>query len=112
MSIEKPVHQGTLRALAEETRCAAGPSRELDRAIMDALGWPTLSEFTASLDAAALLVPADWPWQVRSGTKPFASVDVLCKAPFGCCNASAATPPLALAACALRARAAEMEWGR
>lgn len=55
----------TLSQLIERLEGAAGPSRELDRAIYDAVEWLQRPEdeppaYTASVDAALTLVPEGW----------------------------------------------------
>ena len=126
-----------LLALAARVEAAQGADRELDALIYDAVGhfawWDAIkvvkrspdrhealmmnvraSNFapTASLDAAASLVPEGWRW----------SVETLSSAgPLGLCEhwpqsgqrhpytrGEAATPALALTAAALRARAEEV----
>lgn len=132
-----------LRALAKRVEAATGPDRALDFAIMRVAGWEEYVRhrggllagipcwrhpdgriveapfhYTASLDAAASLVPEGLSWQ--SGRR--------CHSDDGWFGhsivwepsdprddeamrfmASAATPALALCAAALRARAAMME---
>jgi hypothetical protein len=98
----------TLLSLAERCEQAAGPDRELDVAIARFLvltraediarsryGW---SYFTASLDAAVMLVPDGCGWMVMKNV-----------AKVGRWPKRGATPALALCAAALRARAAAYE---
>lgn len=116
-----------LRALAVRVERLTGPDREVDAEIAFATGGgtsllPVLSgsnivaasldcpRFTASLDAAASLVPKGWSYEVRcsgTGDRGQALIWNPMRAPghqehrvTGC-----ATPALALTAAALRARA-------
>jgi hypothetical protein len=112
-----------LRALAERVEGAEGADRYLDADVFAALHpdmrrcprdprafisddeeWlKTPPFYTASLDAAASLVPAGWAWCVHD-----VGIASLMRAPT-VVKAQAATPALALTAAALRARAAMME---
>jgi hypothetical protein len=127
----------TLRALVARVEAATGPDRELAKDIMQAVkgarfldgglcemgGWyyatpgrdddnphPPLPDPTASLDAAASLVPAGWTWRVDSGdynTRPIAFCvpnEGRLPWPAWITDIEAATPALALCAAALRAR--------
>lgn len=125
--------------LADRVERADGPSRELDVEIALAIGWRLdqsgpndlwrepgradwveLPEFTASLDAALTLVPEGWKFHLTTEhtavAKAAAHADVMDRdwpdpqAGYGIVTeAHAATPALALAAAALRARAREGE---
>ncbi len=116
----------TLIALAERCEQAAGPDRELDNAILSALGysWRGMAYwhnddnhvlkgstfFTKILDAAVTLVPDGWGWAVSTtgaglpcayGHPPGNGLEVS-----WIDDTPAATPALAMCAFALRARAA------
>ncbi len=117
-----------LLALAERVEKAAGADRELDAEIARTLlphnaeyitrsrdgwsyrifagvgwddEWIETRRYTASLDAAASLVPAGWAWCVHD-----VGVASAMRAPT-IVKAQGATPALALTAAALRAMAAE-----
>jgi hypothetical protein len=116
-------NQSTLLALADRCEKADGPDRELDYAILIALGyswrrmawggddkdiWKGSSLFTASLDAAVTLVPEGWGWAVSTtgaglpcayGHPPGNGLAVA-----WIDDTPAATPALAMCAFALRAR--------
>lgn len=104
-----------LAALIQRVEAAEGPSRELDHAIsmalspcnamMDARACP---RYTASLDAAASLVPDGAFWIVsRSSYETRRYVEIpTAAAVVGSIRSDAATPALALCAAALRARQA------
>ena len=93
-----------LLALAERCETASGPDRDLEIAIWrlverpDAaeskVPLPWLANYTASLDAALTLVPEECGWMVMG-----------CAAKVGRQPSRGATPALALASAALRARA-------
>lgn len=99
-----------LLALAARVEAAAGADQALDRAIAMAAmpperrGMYVRRHYTASLDAAASLVPAGWRWVV--GNMGNAHVYQDCTAGKSV-TAQAVTPALALTAAALRARAEE-----
>ena len=110
-----------LNELAERCEKATGPDRELDAAIAKALGLPHGREtgwsnsengdywvvdecakpFTASLDAAMMLVPEGWEWSLENtGGETFGPF----VAKFGQLrDVEAKTLPLAICAAALRA---------
>lgn len=120
------VRKADLLALAERVEALTGPDREVDAEIEAARGWPDVQwtgeapRYTASLDAAASLVPAGWtldtlhewdaahlrargPWQgmLKRRVRHNYTVRSQCL--------HAATPALALTAAALRARAEEAD---
>lgn len=103
--------------LAARIEAAEGPSRELDREIMERLklkpdyaaDWgarghdrPAPYPYTASVDAALMLVPEGWFWM--ASTTPSGGYVRLQHPERGLLFAYAATPALALAAAALRAK--------
>jgi hypothetical protein len=109
-----------LLALAARVEAAKGVDRELDRRI-DHIRWPVpqpafhlelslrdrwdVPAFTASLDAAASLVPDGMCWSV---TRKESGLCVACvwRGP-AMCSKAMPTPALALTAAALRAMAEE-----
>lgn len=101
----------TLLALAARVEAAAGADRALDRAIAMAAmpperrGMYVRRHYTASLDAAASLVPEGWQWVV--GQNDSAPVGTAFAIKDRALDATGATPALALTAAALRARAEE-----
>jgi hypothetical protein len=131
-----------LRALAERVQRASGPDRELDAEIYwtllpdDRRGWMTngqrcerrrggaalvavradqgwLPSPTASLDAAASLVPAQWHWGVAVRGDPEATGHALAPHPDETViQQKAPTPALALLAAALLAMAHDAETSR
>jgi hypothetical protein len=118
----------TLRGLAERCEKIVGPDRAIDTAIAkelgykvweradcsknecwtDLRGWMVLPSYTASLDAAELLIPSEHKWAVYGGG--YASVarwdGTEADEEIDLDHVKAATPALALCAAALKARAA------
>ena len=111
-----------LLALAERVERAEWADLDLDRAVVEAIGWRFPNEgfattpdgrvvlrshvprYTSSLDAAASLVPDGWDWErYRS---PTGMAMMVFRDGIGC-HGHAATPALALTAAALRALAQE-----
>lgn len=93
--------------LANRVEASEGPSRELDREIARLIhgdGWNHHSDtrYTASLDAAMTLIPADHEWSVEWGGNSIAIVRHLIEGPEH--RGYAEAPALALCAAALRAR--------
>lgn len=100
-----------------------GPSRDLDKAILRALGftwrgmaywsaddktmWQGPTQFTSSLDAAVTLVPADDIWDVTSTGSAWCMPQDLGEQSIG----RGQTPALALCVAALRARSATLKAG-
>jgi hypothetical protein len=105
-----------LLALAERVEKAQGADRHLDVDIYHAFGEPLGTgvalppAFTASLDAAASLVPEGWGYWI-DGSAPELGITVsvmpIDPADRRDKRGDAATPALALTAAALRARAEE-----
>jgi hypothetical protein len=104
-----------LLALAERVEGVKGPNYELERLIWVAIGSPAIRPvpvYTASIDAAAALIPAWWKLRHLQISAPCADDRKWNVQLHGgregedCFTAFAATPVLALAASALRARAA------
>jgi hypothetical protein len=119
-----------LRALIQRVEAATGPDRVLDAEIAcamcrlrlrehgarpdpmapgcvrDIAGSWSAPEFTDSLDAAVLLVPAGRDWM--TGTHQSAATAVVTRAADEGAWLTAATPALALVAAALLARLAEV----
>lgn len=106
-----------LEALAERCEKAAGPDREFDAEIAQAIGvgptgfaqakgkhWVTWPAYTSSLDAALELVPEGLGWTLYSDG--YAGVGPITDDEIPQPEIIAATPALALCAAALRARAA------
>lgn len=114
-----------LRALAERCERAEGPDREIDREIGGTLriaplhklrgrisaSWP---DYTASVDAALLLVPPPSEWNIYSPDLDAGETKFSCeiaptvaawKAGRGAVAAYALTPALALCAASLKALA-------
>lgn len=104
-----------MKELIERIEGAEGPSRELDaeiiklvsRGVLDGEYW-TLPAYTASLDAAMTLVPEGWnvgiflrhAWLRQNAQVWHRGIEASTK------HGNAATPALALAAAALKARTA------
>ena len=124
------MRKADLLALAARVEAAKGPDRALDGDIAVAMGWEVtwvearrhggrywrrpdcswthedsadIPAYTASLDAAASLVPSGWDWcrDIDLGVCCYRPEDRIL------IPGRAATPALALTAAALRARAAE-----
>ena len=106
----------TLLDLAARCESATGPSFALERDISEALGVPLTRPYTASIDAALMLVPEGWAWTAATywcegeDAPPYYAdcADLVTlnsgqDAPVF--QGKAATPALALCAAALRARA-------
>lgn len=105
-----------LKALAERCEAADGPSRELDAEIAVALNlpwdyaadWgprgmdkPVAQPYTASLDAAMMLLPEGYMWGI--GSTGSATLAKPVNGLFPVHRGNAATPALALTAACLRA---------
>ncbi len=114
-----------LRNLAERVQRASGRDRQLDLDIACEVGLVADDEalstairksprYTASLDAAASLVPAGWHWGVAvRGDEPEATGHVLAPHPDETViQQKAPTPALALLAAALLAMAHDAEAAR
>jgi hypothetical protein len=109
--------QGLGASLIERLKAATGPDRELDHDIYmraDAENGSFDTLYTASLDAALLLVPAGYRFAVtdlRGGDAEewdeSASSAVVCRAIGTESRADAPTPALALCIAALRAKAVQ-----
>jgi hypothetical protein len=105
-----------LLALADLAERVKGADRELDAGIYAGIHDCTLTRwvfdnapaFTASLDAAASLVPEGWTvWELRQNAESWwCQLEPNSNAPMVC--AEAVTEPLARTAAALRARAEEL----
>lgn len=122
VSTEKLKTDDTLLTIAERCEAAAGPARDLDADIGEAVTgwerpsggvWQTTPHYTASLGAAMTLVPEGWAVQIvrtangkRGGANLYLFSDPSTQEPSGRQQGSAETPALALCAAALRARAA------
>jgi hypothetical protein len=118
-----------LRALIQRVEWATGPDRELDAEIARAVGkkiprdysrareqwtWSSEDNYTASLDTAVSMIPAGWGWSVSTtGAGPVVAFghppDKWRDAVDWIDDTPGATPALAVACFALRARLAEME---
>jgi hypothetical protein len=101
-----------LLALAARVEAATGADRELDAEIVrrdaaiSVLWWDSPPAYTASLDAAASLVPAGWSFEIRSTSAGRAWACAFTPGHFaGQCQGN--PPALALTAAALRAMAEE-----
>jgi len=129
--------RATLLALAEEVEKLTGPSREVDLRIWrlcasaaanraywgqrpllsrsmpedeaEVVAWRRVKAptYTGSRDAAAGLMPEGWIWEIRRRAWGFGTLAE--SSGFDDVEGVAPTEPLARTACALRARAAEME---
>jgi hypothetical protein len=119
-----------VKDLIERLEKAAGPDRQLDNAIEEAVDFPKPTNpddlpgyppyFTASIDAALTLVPDGWRWQISNrAPKPkegraylwnaephFAGIATRPNPNYRGEEDTAATPALALCIAALKARAA------
>lgn len=111
--------KGAMLELASRVEAASGPDRELDAEIgrffaADFLGYVPdepatgCAKFTASLDAAMLMVPPKRGWRVSYQTK----YNPKCYATVGKIGVYAATPALALTAACLRALASQVDHAR
>lgn len=106
--------------LAARCEAASGPDQELDREIAVAVGhpwdyaadWgsrgherPVAFPYTASIDAAMMLVPGGWDWCLSMGAGDYAEASLAPSWKVTECSGTADTPALALCAASLRARA-------
>ena len=106
IGIERPPLDGLIDSPNAEWLLQWSPPRPWSRS------WRPVPAYTASLDAAASLVPAGFDWSIRVDGRCRAEVDREDEAMQSLNTSSAHTPARALTAAALRARAAEAGNGK